>query len=116
MRVCRFTSDFLSYLAAADLSVSLAGYNTCMNILAVQVPALVWPFAQNREQRLRAEMLARLGALEILDNEDLRPARLATIIDRALSRHWPSQLAVDLEGATNTARWLGSWMRNEKEY
>ncbi|TRZ76557.1 MAG: glycosyl transferase, partial [Deltaproteobacteria bacterium] len=54
IQIFRFTPDFLSYLSGADLSVSMAGYNTCMNIAAAQVPALVWPFPQNREQGLRA--------------------------------------------------------------
>lgn len=110
MHILRFTPDFLSYLAAADLSVSMAGYNTCMNILASHVPALVWPFSQNREQRLRAGALARLGAVEVLSNHDLQPTHLAAIMRRALS-HWSrSPVGVDLNGATNTARCLESWM------
>ena len=43
VQIAKFTSDFLSFLAAADLSISMAGYNTTMNILATGVPALVWP-------------------------------------------------------------------------
>ena len=69
MKVSRFTSDFLSYLAAADLSVSMAGYNTCMNVLASRVPSLVWPFAQNREQRLRAEVLQDRGLVGIIEDK-----------------------------------------------
>ena len=113
-RVFRFTPDFLSYLAAADLSVSMAGYNTCMNILASQVSAVVWPFSQNREQRLRAEGLARLGLVELLDNDDLPPARLAAIMSRALSQWSRSPIGVDLDGAPNTARWLESWMESSR--
>jgi predicted glycosyltransferase len=64
--VSRFTPDFLSYLEAADLSVSMAGYNTCMNILAAKTPAIVWPFSQNREQRLRAERLAQKAPFTVL--------------------------------------------------
>jgi len=110
MRVSRFTPDFLSYLAAADLSVSMAGYNTCMNILASHIPALVWPFSQNREQRLRAQALAGLGAVEVLNNHDLQPTRLAAIMSRALSQWSRCPAGIDLDGAINTARWLESWM------
>lgn len=39
--VSRFIPDFPAWLSAADLSVSMAGYNTCMNILAARVPSLV---------------------------------------------------------------------------
>jgi len=103
----RFTPEFLSYLAAADLSVSMAGYNTCMNILATGVSSLVWPFGQNREQRLRAEKLAALGALTILEQEDLKPSRLAASMKRALDagRH-RSSTSVNLDGAEGTVRWL----------
>lgn len=106
MRVSRFTADFLAFMDAADLSISMAGYNTCMNILATGVPALVWPFARNREQRLRAERLSRLGGIQVLSENDLDPSRLAGLIDEALSRKMRTRRQVDLDGAANTADWL----------
>ena len=106
----RFTTDFISYLAAADLSVSMAGYNTCMNILATGVPSLVLPFAQNREQRIRAEKLAALGALSLLQESDLEPSRLATLMAEVLnSGIRPVRVPVNLDGARQTARWLEHW-------
>jgi len=90
--------------------VSMAGYNTCMNILATQVPALVWPFPQNREQRLRAERLARLGLLEVLDAKDLRASRLAGMMEQKLARKTASRFRADLDGAEKTAEWLERWM------
>ena len=114
IQVMRFTPDFLSYLSAADLSVSMAGYNTCMNILAAEVPALVWPFAQNREQRVRGETLSRLGAMDLLDDDDLHPPRLATIMEEALNQARRPSSCIDLEGATNTAKWLKTWMQTIK--
>lgn len=114
MQVFRFTSDFLSYLVAADLSVSMTGYNTCMNILAAQVPALVWSFSRNREQRLRAEKLSHLTELEAIDDDDLEPARLAAIMDQALSQGSRAPVTIDLGGAANTARWLERWMEGSE--
>jgi predicted glycosyltransferase len=115
VQVRRFTSDFLSYLAAADLSVSMAGYNTCMNILAARVPALVWPFSQNREQIFRAERLADIGTLRVLHDEDLKPSRLAGIMEQAMSKPFNSIIDIDLDGAANTARWLQNWVNSKKE-
>ena len=99
-----FSSDFPGELARADLAITMAGYNTCMDILSTGVNALVYPFAQNREQTLRAERLERLGALQILrslDPEDLsariREALLAPPSSRAES-------SIDLRGATRTAQ------------
>lgn len=111
IKVEKFTSDFLAYLAAADLSISMGGYNTSMNLLACGVPALVWPFGLNREQRLRAQRLAERGALKILDEEDLQHDRLARIIMQSLSEKHPGKLDINLDGAANTARWLEDWLK-----
>jgi predicted glycosyltransferase len=110
IHLARFTTDFLSYLAAADLSISMAGYNTCMNILAAGVPSLVFPFAQNREQRIRAEKLAALGGLNLLKEEDLEPSRLAILMAEVLnSRIKPVRVPINLDGARETARWIERW-------
>jgi predicted glycosyltransferase len=106
VQVTRFARDFLSYLAAADLSVSMGGYNTTMNILASGTPALVWPFGQNREQRLRASRLASLGVLQVLEDEDLDPDRLAAIMNDWMSRSIRPAVNINLNGAANTARWI----------
>jgi len=110
VQVERFTGEFLSFLAAADLSISMGGYNTCMNLLAAEVPALVWPFAQNQEQRLRAERLAALGALRVLNDGDLEPDRLAVLMDETMaSGRGGRRAVVDLDGAVETVRWLEAW-------
>jgi predicted glycosyltransferase len=105
-RVTRFTADFLSYLAAADLSISMSGYNTTMNLLAARVPALVWPFGQNREQGLRAQRLQALGALRLLDDSELEPSRLAALMKQMLMRRERPDSGVDLTGAQTTAAWV----------
>ena len=114
VRVERFTPDFVSYLAAADLSVSMAGYNTTMNLLAARAPALVKPFAQNREQRFRAETLARRGVLTVLEEEDLKPGRLARLMVEKLEKPGRPDLDVDLNGAARTAQWLEKWAAGEE--
>jgi len=115
IQIEKFTSDFLSYLAAADLSISMAGYNTTMNVLATAVPALVWPFGANREQRLRAERLADRGALELINDQDLIADDFAGIMEQALTRADSRKTDIDLDGAVYTARWLEGWInRNLK--
>jgi predicted glycosyltransferase len=104
--VSRFTPDFLSYLKAADLSVSMAGYNTCMNILAAKTPAIVWPFSQNREQRLRAQRLAHKAPFTVLTDGDLNPERLAFFIrERLLHKKEPTGM-INLQGSAHTAEWI----------
>ncbi|CAB1065231.1 Mlr3248 protein [Olavius sp. associated proteobacterium Delta 1] len=108
VQIEQFTSEFLSYLAAADLSVSMGGYNTTMNILATGVPALVWPFPQNREQRLRAGRLAKAGVLKVIEGEDLHPDRLAGLMGQMLASRSCLTGKYDLDGAVNTAKWIGA--------
>jgi len=82
-----------------------------MNILTTKVPALVWPFSGDQEQGLRAERLSRLGAMTVLNDEDLRPERLAAMIGQGLARKSQPSVSIDLNGAVNTANWLESLMK-----
>jgi predicted glycosyltransferase len=86
--------------------VSMAGYNTCMNIAAAQVPALVWPFPQNQEQSLRAGRLAQLGVMRVLTREELRPQRLSALLQEGLSLRSRPTVDIDLSGAERTVGWL----------
>lgn len=110
--VSRFTPDFPAWLSAADLSVSMAGYNTCMNILAARVSSLVWPFSQNREQRLRAGRISEMGGMRILEDADLEPDHLADLMCRALTEGIRPGNPVDLDGAEHTVDWIQSWMKS----
>jgi len=105
-RVARFAPGFVDLLAAADLSVSLAGYNTVMDVLAAGARALVTPFDQNREQRLRAERLRDRGLLGLVEPAELAPAALADRLLAALDGPPPPPAAIDLSGAATTARLL----------
>ncbi len=110
LRVRRFTPRFLDYLGAADLSISLAGYNTCMNLLETGVPAVVLPYARQREQPLRVERFTPYAPMVVLGEEDLDGDGLCHAIERgfALSRR-RRQPPLDLDGAARTARILTSW-------
>ena len=111
VRLARYTSDLPAHLRQAELSVSMAGYNTVMDILSTQVRALVYPVTANgdQEQSLRAAKLARMGVLAVLDGEQLEPVRLALEILRAL-RGKPSQIRLNLAGAENSASLLRKYL------
>ncbi|WP_457574117.1 glycosyltransferase family protein [Desulfolithobacter sp.] len=105
LRLSLFTDIFPAWLAAADLSISMGGYNTTMNVVAAGTPALIHPFAQNREQRLRAERLLPLACLEIVDRHDLQPERLAARIYQMLGRQ-RIRPTIRLDGAREAAQTL----------
>lgn len=103
--LCPFAHDFLAELAEADLSVSMAGYNTCMDILTSRVPALVYPFPQNREQFMRAGRLEKLGLLRVLNN--LSDDHLTRAMEALLlAPDVPGPHALDLDGSVKTAHLL----------
>jgi predicted glycosyltransferase len=78
----RFTPSLIAYLDRADLSISLGGYNTTMNILKTGVRSMIYPSDKDREQAIRAEKLEKLGLLKILDRSQLEPELLArSIVD-----------------------------------
>ena len=104
----RFTDRFPEWLAAADLSISMAGYNTCMNLVQAGIPALVYPFKQNREQLLRAHRLGGKVPITIIEDTDLPPELLANKIKEQLE--CPRFSAnINLDGAKETARQIASW-------
>ena len=111
IRIRYFTNRFLDYLAAADLSVSLAGYNTCMNLLTARVPALVFPYAKQQEQPIRVEKIKNFIPMKILKDKDIEPGLLSGYIQEMLLETRPSgSVPLNLDGAENTANYLEQWM------
>ncbi len=83
----RARPDFRQLLAGAAASVSQAGYNTVMDILAAGAPAVLVPFAsqQETEQTLRAEKLAALGLAVHLPETTLTPGLLQAAVEKAMA-------------------------------
>ena len=113
IRIRYFTKRFLDYLSAADLSVSLAGYNTCMNLLAARVPALVFPYSKQREQPIRVEKIKNFIPMKILRDKDIEPAKLSRYIQKMLLESRPSgSVPINLDGAENSATYLKNWINS----
>ena len=94
-RVERARPDFRALLRGADLSISQAGYNTAVDLLAAGCRALLVPFEAGREteQRLRAEILARRGLADVLPEDALTPESLAAAATALLARPPPAPAA-----------------------
>jgi len=106
MVVERSRPDFLSLLTRAALSISQAGYNTTLEVLAAGTPAIVVPFAagSETEQGLRAELLAERGLLTVVPEAELSPRRLAEAVAATLARpECAAGIDFDLDGAEKTA-------------
>ncbi len=109
LSIHRYTPNLLAYLQKADLSVSMAGYNTTMNILTVGVRALMLPFTGNddQEQTLRVRRLEELGIAQMLQPTDLTPDNLAQRVQQALTQQ-PHTVQFDLNGVQKTAQLVRS--------
>ncbi|MDW3224370.1 MAG: glycosyltransferase [Paracoccaceae bacterium] len=70
--------DFRELLKTACASVSMAGYNTALDVLQTGTPAVLVPFDAGNEveQTLRAQALAKLPGISVLTNADLTGAAL----------------------------------------
>ena len=104
----KFTPDLVSYMRAADLVISMAGYNTTCEILSLQKRAILVPRVKVRqEQKLRAAHLAELGLASQLLPQQLRPRRLLAEIERSLSRPEPI-VNLNLDGLTTITQTIQS--------
>jgi predicted glycosyltransferase len=104
----RMRSDFTTLLKNCAVSVSQAGYNTIMEVLAVKARAVVVPFAgaTETEQMLRASTLASRGHVQMVAESELTPESLAAAIDRTAFGSLSPATAIDLKGAETSARVL----------
>ncbi|WP_026102502.1 glycosyltransferase family protein [Pleurocapsa sp. PCC 7319] len=102
-----YSSNLLNYMQQADLSISMSGYNTTMNILSTGVKAMMMAFQGNKdqEQETRVKKLASLGRVKMIQNQDLEPEKFTQDIIDYL-QHKPAQLNLNLDGAKNTASYL----------
>lgn len=98
----RARPDFPSLLARCALSVSQAGYNTVIDVLAANCRALLIPFAQSgeSEQTRRAELMAANGWARCLPEAGLDARLLAETVVECLSAPVSQhRRPVDLSGA-----------------
>ncbi|MBW4642636.1 MAG: glycosyl transferase [Goleter apudmare HA4340-LM2] len=103
----RYTPYLLNYMQKADLSISMSGYNTTMNVLTTGVRAMIMPFTGNedREQSIRAEKLSDLGIVKMISPDDLQPDLFAEKMINHL-REEPSKISFDFAGVEKTASLL----------
>ncbi|HHL19192.1 MAG TPA: glycosyltransferase, partial [Thiothrix sp.] len=89
----RFSNDLMSYMEAADVVVSMLGYNTFCEILSTQKPAVVVPRVRPvEEQWIRATRMAQQGRLTAIHPDQLNAERLYQAVNALLSApsHAPS--------------------------
>lgn len=106
------TSDMPALLDAADLLVTMGGYNSVTEALAAGCPTIVIPrIGPSSEQRLRAECLERFGLVETMSQEVLDPEALAKRFRRCAGSRAP-MIEVPLDGAAKAATLIAERLAN----
>lgn len=118
LQIMEFTPDLAAHMQAADLIVSMAGYNTIVEILALNKRAIVIPRVKPvREQWIRASRLARLGLLQCIHPGALSPLRLMQEISAQLDKLPAGPQAVDImdfDGLNTATRSIKTLLQGRK--
>ena len=104
-----FTNDMASYLGAADVVVSMGGYNSVCEILSLGVPAIIVPrVTPRKEQLIRSEVLSRRGFVHMIHPRDLSPERLLGATWGLLSDVTSERQSMPMDGLRNVVSALSS--------
>jgi predicted glycosyltransferase len=93
--------DFRQMLTHVAASVSMCGYNTALDLLQAETPAVLIPFDAGKEveQGLRAQSLAPLAGFETLRTADLTPEGLCAALEKVLAAPRRSADQFQFDGA-----------------
>lgn len=103
----RVRPDFPALLAGCAISISQAGYNTVLDLVAARRPAIVVPFdaGGETEQAIRAAAMEKAGLarrLRLSGEGALTPADLAVAVEAGIGAV-PPAIGLALDGARNAA-------------
>jgi predicted glycosyltransferase len=109
-----FTDDLMSYLAAADVVVSMGGYNTVCEVLSAGKRAVIVPRVKpSQEQIVRTTCMSKLGFFDVVKPDQLTPERLSEAIESQMNQavHQDIDSAIDLNGLPRIAHHVSNLMR-----
>jgi len=103
-----FSDDMMSLMDAADVVVSMGGYNTVCELLTLHKRAVVVPRVRPvQEQCIRAERMAELGLMRIVHPDRLTPQRLLQAVSHetaALRGNGENPITIPLDGLEQVGR------------
>ena len=106
VRMLGHVLENLNYMSAADLVITMGGYNSLCEVLRLKKKSLVLPRAgPSAEQIMRAKLFAERGLIDVIYPQDLCPKLLAERLMVDLERDdYPfCDGAVVLDGAAHAA-------------
>jgi predicted glycosyltransferase len=110
--VLEHVPDLPALMSMSDLLITMTGYNSINEALAVGCPIITVPrLGPSAEQRLRAEALERHGLARYLRREDLTAERLARLMSEPAAR-LPRE-PLNMNGIRNAATVLAGMVETE---
>jgi predicted glycosyltransferase len=110
-------TDTFQLMAVADAVVSMGGYNSVCEALAVARPLVIVPRATHKvEQKIRAEILAERGVARCILPEQLNAETVSEALDWALRcdqrahERRVRQLIPSFDGTTRATDYLSQWL------
>jgi predicted glycosyltransferase len=83
-----FSDDMMSLIGAADVALTMGGYNTVCELLTSRKRAVIVPRTEpGHEQLLRAERMAEHGLLNMLHPDAATPAALMQAVQSQFEAH-----------------------------
>ena len=112
IRYVDFVDDVASYVAAADVVVSMGGYNSVCELLSAGKTGLVVPrIAPRREQLIRAEALSKRGLLRLIHPAALNARRVLDEIERLLDEPNGNGASMPMDGLPAAATEINELLR-----
>jgi predicted glycosyltransferase len=103
-----FTNELISYLDAADIVISMGGYNTVCEILSTRKKAIIIPrVSPTPEQWLRADRMSRRGYFQMIHPDDLSPESISMALLQAMNeKNHASFPDLQLDGQAQIVQWV----------
>jgi predicted glycosyltransferase len=120
VRMMEFTDDMIGCMQAADVVVSMAGYNTVSELLSLNKRAILVPRVHPvQEQQVRAERFAAKGLFRMIHPADLTPDLLMRTVNEELAQSATPlniESAVDLNGLKGLTRLMGALIPHASQH
>jgi predicted glycosyltransferase len=99
LTVRRVVPELRAHVALADCVVSMAGYNTCCDLMSFRRPNVLVPRnGPVQEQRIRTDRLREWNISRVVHAPDATPAHLASQVDAALHEGEAPRAPVPMDG------------------
>ncbi len=119
VRVLDFVAELPAHIFASELIVSMGGYNTVVEILAMNKPVIIIPRVKPvLEQLIRATRMEKMGLLQCIHPDEVSPELLMQAVTSQLEARQKKLNAteiIDFDGLGTATRTIEKMMAHDSE-